>query len=263
MTIELREFAPTRADLDEVLAIKYGDLRMAGWSPRMRSWFNYFSPDDIYETLVAKLVREDTFWLDVGSGRNVFPSNPALAEKLAQRCALLVGVDPDETLEEKRFVHEKIRTSIEELQTDRTFDLVTLRMVAEHVAQPELAVQSLALLTKPRGKVVIYTINKWSPASIVAKYTPMKVHHVAKRCLWRTEEKDTFPVAYLMNTRQRLAGLFESAGFRECFFTYLDDCRSFGRFRLLHCIELYTQSVLRKLGVRYHENCLLGVYERL
>jgi hypothetical protein len=40
-----------------------------------------------YEAVVAKLVRPESQWLDVGCGRGVFPSNPRLAQTLAKRCS--------------------------------------------------------------------------------------------------------------------------------------------------------------------------------
>jgi hypothetical protein len=110
---------------------------------------------------------------------------------------------------------------------------------------------------------LIYTVNQWSPVSIIAKFVPFVLHHPIKRRLWNTEEKDTFPVAFRMNTRRRLRRLFEPHGFREADFAYLDDCRTFGNSRPLHFAELSVQRALRTVGLRYPENCLLGVYERL
>jgi hypothetical protein len=43
---------------------------------------------------------------------------------------------------------------------------------------------------------------------------------------------------------------------------YLDDCRSFHRFRLLNVIELSLRTALHAVGMRYPENRLLGVYQR-
>src|SRR6266496_978532 len=109
-------------------------------------------------------------------------------------------------------------------------------MVAEHIARPQPALASLARLTKPGGKVVVFTINRWSPVSIAAWTVPFKLHHAIKHFLWRTEEKDTFPVVYEMNTKGRLRQLFQGHGFREVFFAHLSDCRTSFRFRLFHCL---------------------------
>ena len=177
----------------------------------MRLRFNYFTPDDYYEAAVAKLVTSDCNWLDVGCGRHVFPSNARLARILADSCALLVGVDPDVTVNENTFVHQRVNSHIEDYHSDRPFDLVTLRMCAEHVAEPNRALAAFSRLTKPGGKMIIYTINRWSPVPIITWIVPFSLHHPIKRVLWETEEKDTFPVCYLMNTRKQLARSLRSA----------------------------------------------------
>jgi hypothetical protein len=84
----------TEQDLDEVFRLKHGDLAHTGWSPRLAHRFGYFSPDDIYETVVSKLVTPETAWLDVGCGSHVMPTNPAVAQRLSERCRVLVGGMP-------------------------------------------------------------------------------------------------------------------------------------------------------------------------
>ena len=68
---------------------------------------------------------------------------------------------------------------------------------------------------------------------------------------------------YLMNTRARLNDLFSAVGFREVQFHRLDDCRTFARWRTTFIMELMFWKVLRSVGLRYPESCLLGVYERI
>jgi len=253
----------TPQDLQTVFATKYGAPPLAvGWGPRIRSKFGYFTPDEHYEAVVSRLVGPGCTWLDVGCGRNVFVNNRALAKNLASRCRLLVGVDPDDTIDENDVVHERVKQPIETFRTERTFDLVTLRMVAEHVTDPEGTVATLARLTKPGSRVVIYTINRWSPVPIVTWLTPFQLHHLPKRLLWGTEPKDTFPVAYRINTRRALRRVFGAGGFRESEFGYLDDCRTLARFRATLIAELSLWRCLRALGLRYPEQCLLGVYQR-
>jgi SAM-dependent methyltransferase len=252
----------TFADLAQVYRSRFGDPKGTGSVPRLWYRLRHFVPDMVYEAAVAKLVGENTRWLDVGCGRGVFPSNPHLAQTLAKRCKLLVGIDPDGTIAENSLVHERAQCTIEQFHSRTRFDVVTLRMVAEHIARPEPAVASLARLTKPGGKLVIFTINRWSPVSIAAWAVPFKLHHPLKHALWRTEEKDTFPVAYQMNTRSRLRRLLGGQGFREVGFAYLSDCRTFYRFRPLHLVELLVWGTLQTFCLPYPENCLLGVYER-
>jgi SAM-dependent methyltransferase len=255
--------APGADNLEWIFRRKHGPLRLTGWGPRTRSHFGYFTPDEHYEAVVARHVKDGCAWLDVGGGRDLFPDNAAFAHELAQRCRLLVAVDPSDTLDENRLAHQRVKAKIEDFASDERFDLATLRMVAEHIEDPEASVAALASVVKPGGKVVIYTINRWSPVPLVSWLTPFWVHHPVKQLLWDTEEKDTFPVVYRMNTRRRLASLFRHYHFREEYFAYLDDCRTFHRFRLLHAAELLLWRVLRMTGITYPENCLLGVYEKV
>jgi 2-polyprenyl-3-methyl-5-hydroxy-6-metoxy-1,4-benzoquinol methylase len=253
---------PSISDLVAVFRQKHGDPAQTGWGPRTRDSFGYFTPDEHYEAVVAKLVEPGCSWIDVGGGRDVFPDNRLLASELAARCRRFVAVDPSDTVEENQFAHQRVKAKIEDFTSSEPFDLATLRMVAEHIDTPTPSVASLARLLGPGGTVVVYTINKWSPVSLASWLTPFWIHHPIKHVLWNTEEKDTFPVAYKMNTRRRLRVLFAQAGLREQYFGYLDDCRTLHRFRTLHYLELSLWRLLRAARLRYPENCLLGVYRR-
>ena len=252
----------TQNDLIETFLAKHESLRV-GSAPAQRFRFGYFTPDDVYETMVAQLVSPGCAWLDVGGGRDVFPTNPALARQLAARCGVLVGIDPDRNILENSFVHERVQTTIEEFVSDRSYDLVTMRMVAEHMRNPENAIACLGRLVKPRGKVVVYTVNWHSPITLCSWAVPFQLHHICKRILWQAEERDTFPTLYKMNTRKQLKRLFDESHFREYFFAYLDDCRTFARFQFLRIMELSLWRLLQAFGLHYPETCLLGVYERL
>jgi SAM-dependent methyltransferase len=253
---------PTREELERVFRQKHGDPARTGWAPRTRFQFGYFTPDDYYDAVVAKLVEDKCAWLDVGGGRDIFPDNRALAAELAGRCRLVVSVDPSDTVDENPFAHQRVKMKIEDYVSREPFDLATLRMVAEHIDNPEASVAALSRLVKPNGAVVVYTINRWSPVSLATWLTPFRLHHPVKELLWKTAERDTFPVVYRMNTRSQLRRYFSRSGFRERHFTYLDDCRTFHRSRPLHFLELSMWRLLRTGGAHYPETCLLGVYQR-
>jgi 2-polyprenyl-3-methyl-5-hydroxy-6-metoxy-1,4-benzoquinol methylase len=157
---------PTRADLEYVFQLKHGSPMSTGWRPRYDFQAGYVTPDDYYEALVATLITKGCRWLDVGCGRDIFPSNRVLAQQLSARCDLLVGVDPDETINENSFVHVKVQADITDFHWQDCFDVITLRMVAEHIADPSAALQSLVRLTAPGGRVVVYTVNS-GPLAVV------------------------------------------------------------------------------------------------
>jgi len=234
--------------------------RAVGWAPKMRHRFGYVAPEHRYQLLLDDLVGENTAWLDVGCGATPTPGNDALARRLADRCARMVGVDPGALVLENPYVHERVRAPVEDYRAEAAFDLITLRMVAEHVADPDAAVASLARLLRPGGKVVVYTTYRWSPAPIVAGLLPVALRRPCKRLLWGDADEDAYPVVNRMNTRGALRKLFEGHGLVESDFRYLDDCRTFGGLRASFWLELSCWRLLHAVGLHYPEVCLLGVY---
>ena len=244
-------------DLDALFREKYTGGR--GWGPRMRRRFGYFNPDDHYEALLARLVTTDTVWLDVGCGRGLFPSYPQQARRLATRCRKLVGIDPSPNVHDNPFVHESVQGTLGTYDPGRAFDLITCRMVAEHVEDPGAFAADLARLARPGARLVIYTVHRWSPAALLARLTPFEWHHPLKERIWDCQQRDTFPVCMRLNTRRAIGSAFASAGFREESFRSLPDCRTFGNFRRILWLDLMAWRILGKL---YPEKCLIGVYQR-
>jgi len=252
----------SRDELMNIYRVKYYRFGEPGWGPRMRLSFDHFSPDDYYEALVSRLVTPGCAWADVGCGRDLFPSHPDLARELGARAGYVVGIDPDENVKENPYITEGFCGLIEDYSTERRFDLITMRMVAEHVVDPDRVMRKLAELLKPSGRVVIYTPYKWAPMSLVATAVPFKLHNPLKRILWQSESRDTFPTAYKLNTRRDLLGHTSRAGLAERFFRFLDDCRVTNRFRALNWIELNACSAFNAVGWHYPERCILAVYQK-
>jgi len=243
-------------------AAKCGPTEAQGPRPLRRMRYRYFLPDEFYEAVMARLVAPGYRWLDVGGGGSVFPDNPKLAAELAARAELLVGLDPSDNIRENRTVHQQVQARLEDYTGTAPFDIVSLRMVAEHITDPTLACRRLADLLKPGGRVVIFTPNKWSPISVLSRLLPFKLHHPLKRAVWGARERDTFPVHYRMNTRRRLRSLFAAVGLAEVGFRRCDDLSAFHQFRLLNHAELLLWKFYYTLGLPYLEHCLLGVYEK-
>jgi hypothetical protein len=63
----------------------------------------------------------------------------AAAQLLADRCRLLVRIDPNGNIHANDIVHERAQCVLEDYVTDRRFDLVTLRMVARPMSRPARA----------------------------------------------------------------------------------------------------------------------------
>lgn len=252
----------TRSDLLRIFDLKYRREPELDWGPAQRLRFDYFNPDDVYEAVLDKLVVGGCRWADIGCGRDIFPSNPELAKELAARTEHLLGIDPSANVLENPFITEAYNGVMEDYPGEQLFDLVTMRMVAEHVERPDSVAARIARMLRPGGLCVVYTPNKWSPVSILARVIPFRFHHGIKAVIWGSEERDTFPVQFRMNTRRSLRNLFLRHGMAECHFRYLDDCRIFNSFRLLNLVELLVCRAFRLLRIAHPENCLLGIYRR-
>jgi 2-polyprenyl-3-methyl-5-hydroxy-6-metoxy-1,4-benzoquinol methylase len=249
--------APTQAELLSVFNIKHP--KPTGWGPRMRLANRYFTPDEQYEALVSRLVVPGCAWADVGCGRDLFPDNKALASELSKRAGFLAGIDPDANVLENEFLTERFHGLIEDYPGTRQFDVITLRMVAEHIADPNRAMAKVATMLKPGGSAIIYTPYKWSPMSLVARAVPFSLHNPLKWLIWRTESRDTFPVEYKLNTRKDQQKWAERNGLRLALFTLVDDCRVSIGYKPLHWLELRSMRILNALGLHYPEMCILSV----
>jgi 2-polyprenyl-3-methyl-5-hydroxy-6-metoxy-1,4-benzoquinol methylase len=253
---------PTDEGLAELFRNKYSDWENVGWGPKLRARFGYFTPDDYYEALVANLVIPGSNWADVGCGRDIFPSNRDLARDLSSRAGYVLGIDPDPNIRENEFLSEAVQGMIDDYVPGRLYDVVTLRMVAEHVEHPASAITSISRMLKPGGHAVIYTPHKWAVLSIFARLTPLSAHHFFKKILWNTEERDTFPVQFKMNTGAKLGQLFHAAGFTEAHFELIDDCRVFQNYYPLSYLELLVHKLFTVLRLPYPECCIIGVYRK-
>ena len=251
-----------KTDLESVARRLYGDPMQQGWRIRSYHRFGYYSPQTWYEAVVDRLVTPKCRWLDIGGGKSVFPHNAKLAKELAQRCTLLVGVDPSDNIYNNTVIHHAEKCMIEDFHSDNSFDLATMRMVAEHITDPKVVVAALARLVKPGGYVVIFTPNRWSVVPLMASLIPNKLHSFFTHLLWNTVETDVFPTFYKMNTRKRLRTLFDAGGFTEVWFKHLADCATLSSFKPTCLAELCLWRFFNSIGSNYPENNLLGVYVR-
>jgi len=255
--------APLREELMAIYQSKYCRKGPPGWGPRGRLAQDYFFPDDHYEALVSRFVQPRTTWLDVGCGRDTFPSHAELARELCSKAEFVAGVDPDDNINENPFVTERFQGLIEDYRTDRKFDLITMRMVAEHIVDPERTIRRIADLMNPGGHFIVLTPHKWAPMSVVATIVPFWMHNPMKWFIWKTEARDTFPTAYKLNTHADLSGHARRCGLEEAYFSIVDDCSVTIRYRALNWIELRTRRLLNAVGAHHPECCILAVYRKL
>jgi SAM-dependent methyltransferase len=251
---------PESDALVENSLLRHGPDGGVGAIIRYRRALGYFSAEEFYETTLDGLVQDSTRWLDVGCGRDLLPMNPKLARLLASRCTYLMGIDPDDNVLENDFVHDRKRSGIEDFRADEPFDLISLRMVVEHIQTPDRCVESLRDNTRRGGKVIVYTPYKYSLSSIASTLVPNRFHHAMKRRLWGTEQRDTFPTWYRMNTATALGHVFSRHGFQHIALWKIDDAGLLHSKGAFGKAELLAWSAFRRLRLPYPEVNLLGVF---
>ena len=241
----------------------YPENRPLGWRAQKKVDAQYLSPEEWYQSIVESLVDVNTAWIDIGGGQFLFPDNHTLAAQLAQRCKLLVGVDPSDNIQHNALVHERAQVMLEDFETHANFDLATLRMVAEHVEHPDQFVSKLATILLPGGHVVLVTPFKWSIASILAALIPAGLHGKFVRFLFPSrEDKHIFPTFYKLNTRSDLKRSFEGLGFEELTFLRIPDCSLLQRFRIGTRVELLLFRICRALRIAYPETNIVAVFRK-
>lgn len=255
--------ALSEGELKSIFDSKFPRHKKLGWGPLLRRKYGYYSPDDHYEAMLTRLITEGCNWADLGCGRDIFPSNIDLGKILAQRANHVLGIDPDENINENPYISEAFQGTVDQYAgKPGFFDVVTLRMVAEHVQQPGETISSLHRMVRTGGTVVLLTPHKWAPLSLMARWTPFWLHHPLKRFFWGTEKQDTFPVAFKMNTHRELIRIFGNSGFNPVYYRLLHDCSVFSRFKFLNRIELLASSACRRLHLPYPECCIMAVFSK-
>ena len=233
-----------------------------GWGQKRRLKYNYFRPAEYYAGIVNKCLRNGNSWLDVGGGDRLFPGFPTLERTLASRAAHLVAVDPSANVLKNKFATERIQSSLEDFTTEQRFDIVTARMVLEHVQNPPAFLDSIYHHLKPNGVFIAYTVNLWSFVTCTSRLVPDALHNPIKRLFWGTDAKDTFPTAYKLNTRRALYDATKQAKMDEEFFAYIDDCSILSGFRTLGTLELLAWNVMRFGKIKYPERNIVSVYRK-
>jgi len=253
---------PQKRDLEAHFRQKYESNGPAGPSPSRRKAYGYTTPADHYEISVKKLVNQHTKWLDVGAGKSPFPDNPKLAEELSKKAMRFFGIDPSENVKQNPYVQQHYCGKLEDYRSDERFDLITLRMVAEHVEDPVQLARELSDRILPGGIVVMLTVWKFAPVTVLANLLPFAWHHPVKKLFWGGDEADTFPTVYRMNTKRTLKKLFSDFGFNQSHVFLLGDCSVTSQLGNFNHVELFTWRACKSIGVSYPESCILGIFRK-
>jgi SAM-dependent methyltransferase len=176
-----------------------------------------------FDRQVAASAKPGSTVLNIGAGS----SRSGRFPKVRSRAGVVVGIDPDQGIQDNRCVDETWQTTLEDFapQHPAAFDAAFSVFVLEHVADPEGFVRAAATVLKPGGSLLCLTVNKWHYFGLTTWATTRL--GISDWLLGKLRDPDLvrnyhFPTEYRMNTIGSLAHLLGDAGFRAAEFRMWD-----------------------------------------
>lgn len=95
---------------------------------------------------------------------------------------------------------------------DESFDLIVSDNTFEHIARPDAVARELLRVLRPGGYICARTPNKHGYVALAARFVPDRLYaFLLRKAQPRREDRDKFPVCYLLNDRPSLARHFAGA----------------------------------------------------
>lgn len=171
---------------------------------------------EAYASFISEHLSPATVWLDAGCGSRLLENDlDPLENWLTSHCKTTIGMDVSVT--SNRNISSLVNGSLYELPfADNSFDLITCRMVVEHLAQPHRAFAESARCLRPGGAFIAITPHLLNYGilgnAIATKVLPEKLRLRIVHELDSRADEDIFPVRYKANTMPRLVRLLNASG---------------------------------------------------
>jgi SAM-dependent methyltransferase len=171
---------------------------------------------EAYASLIAEHLSPHTVWLDAGCGSRLLESDmDPLENWLVTHCKSVFGIDVGAT--SNRNIKTLLQGSLYHLPfADNTLDLITCRMVVEHLDHPAEAFAEIARCLHPGGALIVITPNLLNYAilgnALATEVIPEKVRLRIVQASDSRDKKDIFRVRYKANTMPRLVELLNVSG---------------------------------------------------
>ena len=171
---------------------------------------------EAYASLVAEHLSPNTQWLDAGCGSRLLEDDmDPLENWLAAHCRSIFGMDVG--LTSNLNIKSLLQGSLYRLPiSDNSLDLITCRMVVEHLDRPAEAFAEVARCLRPGGAFIVMTPNLRNYAvlgnALATEVMPEKIRLRIVQASDARAQEDIFPVRYKANTLPRLVALLNGAG---------------------------------------------------
>ncbi len=166
---------------------------------KFEHWFRRRFPDyrprwEVYEAVLRSLLAPETVWIDAGCGSN------ALLASLGRDCRLAVGIDLIPAAKAP-FVQADLRHL--PLASNCT-DLVSLRLVVEHLEHIPQDLLEIERILKPGGKLLVLTTNAASLLVLLPRLLPFKWKRWLLCKMFGVTAHEVFPTWHRFNTVRRM-----------------------------------------------------------
>jgi SAM-dependent methyltransferase len=171
---------------------------------------------EAYASLISEHLSPDTVWLDAGCGSRLLEADmDPLENWLSDHCKTIVGIDASVT--SNRNIKSLVQGSLYDLPfANNSLDLITYRMVVEHLDQPRYAFAEAARCLRPGGAIVVITPNLMNYGvlgnAVATKLLPNKLRLSIVHASDSRADEDIFPVRYHANTMPRLVQSLNASG---------------------------------------------------
>jgi SAM-dependent methyltransferase len=147
---------------------------------------------EIYDSILDDLITTGMVWLDIGCGKNEMVSHFGYKAKIA------VGIDVID--DEERVLAPFVVADIRNLPfPSGCANLITLRMVVEHLKKIPEDFSEIIRMFAPGGKLLILTTNTLSPVIFLPRLLPFQLKRRIIRKIYGVDERDIFPTYHKFN----------------------------------------------------------------
>ena len=154
---------------------------------------------EVYDSILAELLTRDSVWLDGGCGKNLATEEQAIPR-------FKIGVDTEIRSDVVHgFPNHYAAARLELLPfKDKTFNLITLANVAEHLEDPYIVLKEIHRILKPGGRILLETTNLRSPIIFLGNLLGKRLRLFIMRKFMGAKESDIFPACHKLNTAKEL-----------------------------------------------------------
>jgi SAM-dependent methyltransferase len=204
---------------------------------------------EIYNDLLCGHLSKESVWFDVGCGCNEYVADFGNRAK----SALGIDVQAQPGQSDAPFLQADLRKIP---LPDASANLITLRMVVEHLEEVPRDFSEINRLLAPGGALIVLTTNTLSPLVLLPRIIPYPLKRWLIAKMFHVDDSDIFPTFHRFNTPKKLKnGVFD---LKLSSLEYLEEIPAGNR--LLTLVFGLWYSITAFAHLRFLRSSMLAVY---